>query len=242
MVVLAGDGALDPLALTALAHELDHALTDQAHGLPVDLDPRTDDPDAQLAGRALAEGDAVLLQTRFQLEALDPLELLGTAFGSPSLGPAMEALEHAPAYLRAELMFPYTTGLAFVCEHERDGGWVAVDELYRDPPRTTAEILFPERAGADPVDAPDSVAPRGFEPVRRQTFGAAPLLFLLQDAGVAGARDAVEGWRGGEVAQFRRGDDVAVRISLVTGDGGALCRVVDEWVEGLRADVEVACR
>lgn len=237
LVVLGDDGEpFDALELSIIAHELEHALADQALDLPIDEDPRTDDPDAAQAARALIEGDATLTQTDFQFSALDPLDLLAQAFGGDAAA-SQQALAEAPPFLAKQLLFPYDDGLAFVCGR-RQRGWGSVDDLYRNPPTTTAQILFPERyeRGEGAVDAPDPVKPdgAGWEQIRHMTFGAADLMFLLDIAGVSDPRDAVESWAGGEVTQWRRGDEVAVRLSLVrSGDGDRLCTAVQAWVDTL---------
>jgi len=238
LVVLGDDEApFDAIEMTIIAHELEHALADQALELPIEQDPNTDDPDGAMAGRALAEGDALLTQTYFQAAAVDPLELLSSALGG-DVAASQEALDAAPEFLARQLMFPYEDGLAFVCGYQQQG-WDAVDDVYRAPPTTTAQILFPERyeAGEGAVDAPDPVAPDGtsWEEVRHMTFGAADLMFLLDIAGVDDARGAVEGWAGGEVTQWRRGEEVAASVSLVQHDSSDvdLCAAVQEWTDTL---------
>ena len=229
-LVVLGDGTepFDSIELTTIAHELEHALAHQALDFPIEDELRAADPDKQLAGLGLIEGDATLTMTRFQLGATNPLDLLGS-LGSGELQEQAEALENAPEYFARQLMFPYTEGLSFVCALESEGGWTAVDGAYANPPTTTAQVLFPERysAGEAAVDASDPQSPgAGWEEVRRMTFGAADLMFLID-------RDAAEQWAGGEIAQFRNGDAVAVRISLAAEDDETLCATITDWAETL---------
>jgi hypothetical protein len=52
------------------------------------------------------------------------------------------------------LLFPYLEGLAFVHEWRKRHPWSAIGDLYRDPPRSSAQILYPDkRLGAreDPI-------------------------------------------------------------------------------------------
>ncbi len=246
LVVLGDDEEpFDAIEMTIIAHELEHALADQSLDLPIEQDPNTEDPDGAMAGRALAEGDAVLTQTYFQAAAVDPLELLSSALGG-DVAASQEALDAAPPFLARQLMFPYEDGLSFVCDYQQQG-WDAVDDLYREPPTTTAQILFPElyEQGIGAVDAPDPVAPdgAGWEEIRHMTFGAADLMFLLDLAGVDDARGAVENWAGGEVTQWRRGEETAVRISLVQREDAddGLCDAVREWVATLD-DASAECQ
>ena len=232
---------LDALELTSLAHELGHALVDDAVGLP-DLGADGSDGDADLAALAVVEGDAVILQTQFQTSALSPLDLLEAAAGAG----ATDGLEGIPAYLRANLLFPYTDGAGFVCGHQRAGGWEAVDRLVAEPPRTTAEILFPERYPAPPpadLDDPPALGD-GWTQADARSFGAADLLWLLEapgddpDAAVEDARDRTRGWAAGEIVLSTRGPDsaLAVRIGQTAGEAD-LCGTLQAFVDAAYDDL-----
>jgi len=228
--------SLDLNGQVTLAHELDHALTDQALGLPAADDEGRSD--ANLAATALVEGDATLLMQQFSFAAASLMDQLGSAL-SPDALAAQGQLEDVPAYLRNELMFPYLSGLSYACRLYVDGGWPAVDAAYDDLPQTTAEILFPEAAGEAPEDPSDPSSPGGgWTQARRDTLGAAPLLWLLEapggdeEAAVDGAEDAVRQWAGGELTLFTDGDRSALAVDLVANDDGAvLCDAVQAWYQ-----------
>lgn len=232
---------LDVLVLTALAHELGHALVDDAIGLP-ELGEDPPDGDRDLAELAVVEGDAVILQSQFQTSALSPLDLLAAAGQAPDAG----LLDAAPAYLRASLLFPYVEGAAFVCGHHRAGGWSAVDSLVAAPPATTAEILFPERYPAPaPRDLADPQAlGGGWVEVAQRTFGAADLLWLLEAPGddpaaaIADARERTRAWGAGDLVLATRGDDsaLAVRVGEAAGEDG-LCATFEELVAAAYDDL-----
>ena len=146
-----GDGALDTTEEMTLAHELDHALTDQALGLPdVTADGQSD---GDLARLALVEGDATLLMQQYALAHVGLLDQLGQ-LADPAMRTAQAELADVPPYLREELTFPYLAGAAYVCRMYADGGWPAVDAAYDAPPATTAEVLSAERAGTVDDRAP----------------------------------------------------------------------------------------
>ncbi|MGH2765220.1 MAG: hypothetical protein ACRDKA_04815 [Actinomycetota bacterium] len=232
-----------------LAHELDHALTDQALGLPLPDDLRSGREDADLAAAALAEGDATVLMQRYaatlpfqeQLGSLDPGSLIDAI-------QAQADLAELPPYLQAEALFPYQEGLEFVCDLYADGGWEAVNNAYRDPPDSSVEILAPElyREGFEPSDPTDpGRLDRPWRLTARMQLGAAPLLWLFQAPGgddgrsLEGAREAAEAWTGGEMHLWTRGADTAVGIVLSERPGqDLLCLAVQEWygssVEGDR--------
>ena len=236
LVVLAEDPGrpLGPAEQVTLAHELDHALTDQRLDHPdVDEDPAADD--AAIAASALVEGDATVLMQRFALAHVGIAGLTDAA----GEGGDQDALADVPAFLRSNLTFPYLDGMAFVCSLLAAGGWEAVDAAYDDPPTTTAEVLFPERYGEAAREAPAVASPgEGWEEVAREPFGAAPLRWLLEAPGgdasapLADAGERTAAWGGDEVAVFTRGEATAVGLSLVAHEGadpGELCTTMADW-------------
>jgi hypothetical protein len=140
-----------------LVHELTHALQDQSFALDRFENP---DPlsDAGTAGTALVEGDATLTmldyESRTHLETTpgmtgvlsgmmrDPRK---TIAASPDLPGTREMLA-APAWFRDTLLFSYLQGAAFCLEVRRQGGQKLLDYAFTtDPPRSTEQILHPEK-------------------------------------------------------------------------------------------------
>jgi hypothetical protein len=242
---------LDGVERLTLAHELDHALTDQAFGFPKLLEEEyTPDglEDAAIAGLSLVEGDATLLTEAFALEHLS----LADAFRS--IGPALAAedeFEKLPYYLQASMIFPYGEGLTFVCRLFERGGWKAVDRAYRRPPQTSAQILFPERyfARERAVDAPDPRPPgSGWKVLDEQSFGAASLLWLFDAPGgetskeLPDARERAAAWAGGELTVWARRGKVAVGVTLVERRGErTLCASMRTWFKAAKRRGSVRC-
>lgn len=236
LVVRRAGGEISATDRITLAHELDHALTDQALDIPLPDDVELGTEDRTMATLALVEGDATLVMQRYssglgleeQLEALDP----------GAVAEAEAGLAGLPPYLRKELLFPYQEGLEFVCDLYADGGWKAVDRAYADPPTTTAQILFPERYGEAAEDPRDPSRPgRGWRELARLELGAANLLWLFQAPGGAEGRPGVAdpmaaagAWAGGEMVLWGDGPETAVGIALAERDGAdELCAAVTEW-------------
>ncbi len=140
-----------------LVHELTHALQDQHFRLETYAEGRPLD-DADAARVAVIEGDATLVMMSFFAETR--LELL------PDLGPAMSAvfddpgqllgegsgipgtaeLAAAPAWFRDTLLFSYFQGFQFCLSARRVGGQALLDKAFStDPPRSTEQILHPEK-------------------------------------------------------------------------------------------------
>ncbi|MGM0617388.1 MAG: hypothetical protein ACQEUI_04505, partial [Actinomycetota bacterium] len=225
------DEPLDPADRVVLAHELGHALVDQTLGLP-DLTeppwrddarsgPYRDDRDAALALLAVVEGDASLTMHLWALAHLGLDEQLAMAL-DPSLAAAQRAMADLPPVLVAELLFPYTDGLEWVCRQWLEGGWAAVDAAYAEPPTTTAQILTGTEVT---ISTPPPVAPIGdYEVVATDTFGAAELLWHLEapagdpELALDRARERVRAWGGGTVTALSDGGEHATVLSLVDAE------------------------
>jgi hypothetical protein len=240
LVVRQAGEDLSPTDRVVLAHELDHALTDQALGLPVPDDLRAGREDADLAGSSLAEGDATLLMQQFSASL--PLDEQLQGFDPSALTEAIQAqadLADVPPYLQSELTFPYEDGLSFACELYQQGEWGSVDRAYQDPPESSLEILFPARYGEgfEPVDPRDpSIRLKAYRLTASMQMGAAPLLWLFQAPGgdrgrvLPDPRASVEGWAGGEVHLWTDGPATALRMALAERPGvDTLCLDVQEW-------------
>ena len=237
LVIRQSGGEVSVADRVTLAHELDHALTDQVLDIPLPNDPQAGNEDGDLAALALVEGDATLVMQQYstslpfdeQFELLDP----------EALAEAQAGLESMPAYLQQELLFPYEEGLRFVCELYEAGGWEAVNGAYRSPPASTDQILFPERyaAGEQPADPRDPSSPPGpWRQAGTHEIGAANLLWLFSAPGgdegraIETPRAAAGAWGGGELQLWTSGTDTALGISLVERpDEERLCLAVQEW-------------
>jgi hypothetical protein len=239
IVVLADDpdAPLSPAEQVTLAHELEHALSDERLGLP-ELGDAGTDGDGARASLALVEGGATLAMQQFAGRSLGPMEQLGMGL-DPSAAAAQAQLQQFPVYLQRDLIFPYEEGLAFACGIHAAGGWPAVDATYVDLPTTSAQILWPERYAAGEAAAaprPFGGPPAGFREARATTVGAADLLWLFEAPGddTAATLDDPRGraaaWAGGTVRLLTRGQDNVVSIALVQRPGERdLCGSIVDW-------------
>lgn len=241
VVVRSGGEELTPVDKVTLAHELDHALTDQVLGIPLKDTPNQGEEDAALAARALVEGDATLAMSQFAARALSVEEQLSVDLLSlPDQGSFTEFGE-IPHYLTRTMLFPYLEGLNFVCDLQIDGGWESVNRAYADPPTTSAQILFPPRyedgeGATDPRD-PGSLG-AGWDRADVTALGAADLLFLFEAPGNDTRRgldrplDLAAAWAGGEMHLWTQGDRSALGLALVQREGEpSLCDSVGRWYE-----------
>ncbi len=236
-LLVGASGRLGTLERITLAHELEHALADQRLGIPVAERPKQRAADSLEARRDLVEGDATLTMLDYALRSIPLTELLRLATDPEVVAEGRAGLKGLSPYLRRELLSPYTDGLAFDCHLYENGGWRAVDWAYRNPPKTTYEILFPDRypsPAAKPPPPGTLAAP--WRRAGRAPLGAAPLLFLFEAPGgeasraLPNARGFVSTWHGGEIDLWTAGPGTAVGISLLDrSPGGRLCAGVAGW-------------
>ncbi len=148
-----------------LAHELTHALQDQSFGMekwmkaaetegdkklaptPADID--TDEESE--AREAVVEGQAMVVMMDYALAAsgktLLDMPQVGEALKEGMLdGPAdSPTFRDAPIFLKEELTFPYRYGMDFTLALEKAGGKAeAFAGAFKNPPKTTREIMEPE--------------------------------------------------------------------------------------------------
>ncbi len=234
-------GDLAPADRIIVAHELDHALTDQALGLP-DLEGDAD-LDAVIAQQALVEGDATVLMQQWAGVNLSLADQLSLAVP----GVETQALDDAPYVLQQQLLYPYDAGLSFVCSQYNDGGWAAVDAMYDDLPTTTAQVLFPERytARQEAVEVAP-LALDGATELRSTTWGAVDLKWLLEAPGddpTAGPDDATDlaaDWAGGNLTAWDADGGTVVALRVAQRVDGGLCNALAAWHGSAFPDADTA--
>jgi hypothetical protein len=246
LYVVSRSGKLGPTEKTTFAHEYTHALQDQNFDIKnLDLD-EVGEGDRAIARLSLVEGDATLVMSLWQLQGLNQTELLQLI--GESLNPqVMGSLDNMPPILRESLLFPYTSGLAFV-QALQIGGWDKVNEVFAKPPASTEQVIHPEKyaMGEAPVDValpPDLAAKMGsgWKVGLEDTFGEFQLRVWLEQAnaasGGASATDAAAGW-GGDRIVLLDGPSGARAIALKTAwdtpaDATAFAAAAENVVQGL---------
>lgn len=148
----------------ALLHELAHALQDQHFDLSALHHSAQKTQDARRALTALVEGEAMLAVS----------EIMGYDFSRHARLPKADPIE--PTLF--EKLFNYGAGMAFVRDLRERGGWQLVDRAYREPPRTTQEILSPQRYPLARIATPEP-QPAAGEVVVDRRRGAYELYWLL---------------------------------------------------------------
>jgi hypothetical protein len=148
---LVGDRAqLGPAEKATFAHEFTHALQDQYFDLRALAPKHSANDDRNLALSALTEGDALMLQRLWSQEKLTADEMQQIGQGGQD-----SKLYAAPLFIREQLLFPYAEGFTFVRQmYQTRGGYPGVDDVYRNPPDSTEQILHPDkyRTREKPID------------------------------------------------------------------------------------------
>ncbi|HYE15868.1 MAG TPA: hypothetical protein VD968_15605, partial [Pyrinomonadaceae bacterium] len=140
-----------------MAHELTHALQDQHFNLRRFEKWPEHESDSELAAHALVEGDAMVLMTQYIMRS--PMRQLAMLKSLVTGGAGSTAVfDAAPRVLRETLVFPYTQGGAWVGQVYNRGGWEAVSAAYSNLPKSTEQILHPEKYFEG--EAPQKVAPK----------------------------------------------------------------------------------
>jgi hypothetical protein len=207
-----------------IVHEVTHALQDQHFDIDSFLERIANNSDAMLARSAVAEGDATLVMFIDSLEksgAGISLEDLAENFGAMKrlIGLSMLAFPSfgkAPKAIRETLVFPYLRGLYFVIAAKKRGGWEAVNRLYRRLPRSTEQVLHPERY-FDEYDQPTEVQLPGvnkllgdeWHEIYNDVLGEFTISLLLSELGEEEASRAAEGWDGDRTWAWKKGDQLA---------------------------------
>ena len=211
---------LGPSARSELVHEIVHALADQHYRwsearvslLAAGADDRLGALDA------LVEGDATYFQVVYiQQLPVNERQEIAREFVEPS----PEAAD-APAWLLADLAFPFDSGFDFVANLVAGGGIAAVDRAYLDPPTTSEHILHPERYRRGEIGRdvePPATTIEAYTELAPATLGEWGFRLLLEGTMSPGLlTQTTDGWGGDSYQLFlTEGGDVALGL-IYLGD------------------------
>jgi hypothetical protein len=198
-----------------LAHELTHALQDQ-HFQVGDRLRHSDNGDASLALRSLAEGDAILTEYAFRFGGLNDWlpGYVAQVFGDSGDHAGAAA---TPMIVADKVQFQYSAGVQFVTRFLSKGGWPSVDLLYKRPPLSTEQVLHPEKY-LDAPDPPVRIKLHGlsalfssrWREIENDTLGELIVHCLFKQFLSPGEAEAVaEGWGGDRFVAYRNDAEVA---------------------------------
>jgi hypothetical protein len=211
----------------ALTHELVHVLQDRLVDLDRFLRAAPGRSDEAVARQALVEGEAVALAHDLVLRregrdfaSLPDVAELQRAIRASVTGPVVA---RAPAYMRAMLTFPYASGVGFFHAFRQRHSWAQLSAIYRDPPRSSSQILHPERyldRREDPVPIPladlTTVLPPGSRAALEDELGEIGLGEVLRQ--FLGESANALGWRGDRYALWDVPAGAPALVAVVVWD------------------------
>ena len=163
-VVVSNDDSIDALEKWTYAHEFMHALQDQHFHLELITDSDFG-LEENLAIRALAEGEAELLQSVYVEQGYftdnELIEIINLSSRS-----YRQNADYLPPVLINRGIFPYLQGAQFADYVYQREGWAGLNRVWQNPPQSTEQIIHPDRYYAG--DMPDLVT----LPVLTTTIGA----------------------------------------------------------------------
>jgi hypothetical protein len=229
-VVADPTGIDDDDRVLLLAHAYGRVLQDQHFDLKA-AEARARTTDARLAVEALIEGDGMILTALYRygdLAAADWTHLETLIFQAelPGYGAELDASE---AWARLQ-RFPYREGRTFAATLFEAGGWDGVNRAYVDLPRSTEQVLHPERYLAEEPDTPTDVFVPDLGGVLGQgwTLGVRDTLgefvagvYLEQALTEQTAWQSADGWDGDTLVVWEHKDGDRVRVWRSIWDGTA---------------------
>jgi hypothetical protein len=226
-----------------MAHELTHALQDQAINLnrwmkkgdkdlgEIRKDPTPEDIENDEIGdsrEAVVEGQAEAMMLEYELAPVGR-----SVVDSPDLVESMEAqmsegtddstvFRDAPIFLRESLTFPYSYGLKFVVTLMKNGGkQKAFADALANPPNTTRQIMQPETylsgEKIEPMRIPEFK--HDFKDYSKFDIGAMGefdvAVLIEQYAGKKTADQFAPEWRGGYYYAAKAKNDNSAPLGLL---------------------------
>ncbi len=206
-----------------MAHELTHALQDQHFNLRRFEHWPKHDSDAELSIHSLIEGDASYLMLQYVTKSPARQVAFMRSMMTGGAG-STEQLDKAPRVLRESLMFPYFQGMSWVAQVYKRGGLDAVSAAYTNLPKSTEQILHPEKyfAGEKPkkVSIRDISASlgKGWREADNDVEGEWGFYLLLDEylQSPDASKKAAEGWGGDRYALFLGPKDSDVLVAEKT--------------------------
>ena len=204
---------------STLSHEMAHALADQHFDLVKLTEAVEQDDDRSLALQALVEGEAMLVMMA-ELERAgggDPQAMIKASPAAIDFTFRLmqgilpfasgKSFRNAPAIFRETMVFPYLKGMVFILHLTNASGWERVNEAFRHPPRSTEQVIHPEKYLVE-VDEPTELVlpPLGdavgvdWTELGQNVLGELQISILLRRHW--GVR-AAAGWDGDRYAVFR---------------------------------------
>ena len=222
LVVISNDQELSPAEKSTLAHEIVHALQQQAFGAVFDS-AESLNSDAKLALRALIEGDATITAGLFEKSDYFS-DAERQSILNEGLSKSNTTLPILPTLFLKEQFFPYYEGRNFVQQLYDQGGFVPINRAWITPPSSTEQILTVE--AYNKKDSPQVVAlptitstlGADWELISKDVLGEFTLKNYLNQANLNSAElnQAIAGWEGDRYTLYWNEKDQDILFVLKT--------------------------
>ena len=223
-----------------LAHELTHALQDQHFDIEQMMHRVRDNDDQTLALKCVAEGDATLAGFGYVAGRLKSADVGLLVSQLDALPASLAVRRHEiPLAVTVPMLFQYSGGSRFVAEAWRRGGWAAVDQLYRNPPRSSQQIMQPELY-FDHFTPPVDIELMGYEnlltgwkKVDDDTYGELLLKLILQRnlPPHAAAFATLPRWAGDRIITLKKSNALTLLWLIAFHDETAARAFADAYVQ-----------
>lgn len=212
-----------------LIHETVHALQDQNFNLKDILPKEFNNSDLMTARTSLAEGDATITSYDFQFRTLGQ-DIKNMPDMSGLFREAVEInFKNNPGFaryspfLQEQILFPYLQGSSFVHKILQNYSYDKLNEIYKDPPSSTEQILHIEKyifKKDTPVyitlKTADELLP-GWKKIYSNRWGEYSIYsYLKQHHDMLLAKAASEGWAGDQIAGYESAESKKILLSWVT--------------------------
>ncbi len=238
-----------------MAHELAHALQDQHYELEEILSGKDQNGDALLARRAIVEGDAVgvmfdylLLPLQRSFVSLPNLKDLYEQTLNQQLSGQSQSqqLQKAPAFIRDSLLFSYVYGARFMQVYRKSFSWAETGGLYSRLPRSTEQIIHPEKYFSEPddptrIDTAVDDALIDWETEYSDIFGEYQAQLALREYLTdEKAELATAGWDGDRIRLLRHEDGkLALQWDTIWDDDSEAREFRDHYAELIRLKYQI---
>ena len=173
-------------------------------------------------------------------EAKDQLKsqaALFTGLGN-DIQKSIDAMDDIPPSVLVPMLDAYMKGALVALTAYQQGGWKAVDELYRDPPESTEQVLHPTTKLFPVREHPHKVVLARSSDLELSSNVLGELQWRIYFAlwKVANPEAAAAGWGGDHYDVARRKDGRLIgRIATIWDDEAAATRFTDAYVTSVAA-------
>jgi hypothetical protein len=205
------EGNLTPFVLKTIVHEMVRADYDQHFELDRPNLAMPDD-ETGTAWDSLVEGTASRIEARF-IAALPEKDKQSVQAEQQRL--AGQLPKDLPDYVLVQYAFPFGSGPRFTEALMGNGGAARINGAFQAPPRTTEQIIHPDRflAGEGPKPLADPAADGPV--VRSGSMGQLMLsLMLAQVLDPGDAESAADAWGADRYVAWQNGGQTCVRLAI----------------------------